>query len=152
MRAGAKRAQQLAGILLDLVDRQHDQRFAGNVCNADDVGRDKRVAEWQPEAIRRGLEDFRLQRHAVAQIGDDHDGNVEFAPDEKVFEIPTIVLDRGYLDTGARAAISSQQVGQHVAGDQRCNANIKRAADRVALPGKTGAGVGNGRKDLRRVA
>ena len=95
------------------------------------------MAERQPEAVGRGLDDFGLQRHAVAQVGDDHDGDVEFAADQQVFEIAAIVLDGADLDAGAGAAIAGQQVGEHVAGDQRGDADIERAAGRVPLARKS---------------
>jgi hypothetical protein len=60
------------------------------------------MAHRQPEAVGRGFEDFGLQRHAVAQVGDDHDGDIEFAADQQVLEIAAIVLD-GLTSTPGQA-------------------------------------------------
>ena len=120
---------------------------------ADDVGGDQRMAERQPEPIGRGLEDLGLQRHAVAQVGDDHDGDVEFAADQQVFEIVAIVLDGRDLDAGIGAAIAGEQVGQHIAGDQRGDAEMERAADRAAgLSEKRAPRIGDVGEDLGGVA
>ncbi len=61
MRTRAERRQEFAGILLDLVHGQHDQRLTGDVLDRDDVGADERMADRQPQAVWRGFEDFRLQ-------------------------------------------------------------------------------------------
>lgn len=100
MRAGAERGQKLAGVFLDFVDGQHDQRLAADVGDADDVGRDEGVPHRQPQAIGRGFEDLGLQGHAIAQIGNDHDGDVELATNQKMFQITAIVLDGTDFDPG----------------------------------------------------
>ena len=53
----------------------------------------RRMAERQPQPIGRDLDDFGLQRHAVAQVGDDHDRDIELAADQQMLEIVAIVLD-----------------------------------------------------------
>ena len=85
------------------------------------------MAERQPQAIGGDLQDFGLQRHAVAQVGGDHDGDVELAADQQVLEVVAIVLDGRHLDGGMGAAITGEKIGEHVAGDQRGDAELQPA-------------------------
>ena len=85
------------------------------------------VAERQPKPVGRGLEDLGLQRVTVAQIGDHHHRYVEFAADQQVLEVIAIVLDRRDVDTGIGASEAGQQVAQHIAGDQRGDAERQMA-------------------------
>ena len=108
-RACAERGQQLAGILLDLLDGQHDQRLRSDIAPADDVRRLQPVAERQPEPVGRNLEDLGLQRHPVAQVGDHHDRDVQFAADQQMLQIVAIVLDGLDRHVGIGAAEAGQE-------------------------------------------
>jgi hypothetical protein len=110
------------------------------------------VAHGEPQAIGRGFEDLGLQRHAVAQVGDHHDGDVEFAAHKQMLEIAAIVLDRRNLDAGAGAAVAGEQIGEHIAGNQRGDADVELARQFVLAAGKACTGVGNARENLGRMA
>ncbi len=152
MRARAECGEKLAGILLDFVHRQHDQRFPGNIADGDDVGRNERMADRQPQAIGRGLDDLGLQGHAVAQVGDDHHRHVQLAAHQQVFEIGAVVLDGAHLDAGKGAAVARQEVGEHVAGDERGHAEIELAPLGRAVVGEGAARIRHVGEDLRGVA
>ena len=110
------------------------------------------MAERQPQPIGRHFDDLGLQRHAVAQIGDHHHRDIELAADQQVLEVVAIVLDRGDLDAGKGAAVARQDVGQHIAGDQRGDAELQPPA-RCRLGSPEGAArIRHVGEDLRRVA
>ena len=152
MRFGADGRKQLSGVFLDLVDRQHDQRLGGDIANTDDLGGSQPVAKRQPQPVGRDLEDFRLQRHAVAQVGGDHDCKIELAADQQMLEIVAIVLDGRYLHRRMGTSVARQKVGEHVACDQRRDAELELARGRWLAAKECAARVGHVGQDLGGVA
>ncbi len=144
---GREGGEELAGVLLGFVDREHDQRFGDDVAHRNDVGAGQPVAERQPEAIGRGLEDLGLQGDAVAQVGDDHDGDVELAANQQMLEIVAIVLDGGDVDVGIGAAVAGEKIGEHIARHQRGDAELQRAARRRHRLAKTPPRIGDAGED-----
>ena len=96
--AGSECGEQLAGILLHLVDCQHDKGLGEDVLKRDAVGVRKRMSKRQPQTIGRDFDDLGVDCEAVAQVGYHHDGDIQFAADQEVFDIVAAVFDGMNLD------------------------------------------------------
>ena len=89
---------------------------------------------------------------AVADVGDQHEPDVDLAVDEQVFEVAALLLDDADLDAPIHAAEARQEVGEAIARHHAGDAEVQLALEVVA-PGPDGAArIRHGAEDLPRVA
>ena len=92
--------------------------FAGEIAQADELVRARRMAKRQPDPIGRDLDRLCMQRLRAAAGRQDNDGDIEFAPDQQMLQIVRRVLDRLDRDIREGTAEAGEQVGIDIAGDQ----------------------------------